>query len=294
MTIPSFAIGIAGGTGAGKTTVAHEITENVEEAATLVPLDNYYKDLGHMAFDERKNVNYDHPSAFEWELLRDQLDTLLSGQAVEMPQYDFSEHLRKDDCVTVEPTDVIVLEGILALYDEDVNDMLDLHIYVETDADVRILRRIERDVVDRGRDLEGVMDQYLSTVKPMHEQFIEPTKKDADIIIPEGANAVAVNLLEEKVQAESSEMAAWAARREQERFEREEYADEGYKQDASEKTQRLDESEKTQRLDESEKTQRLDESEKTQRLDESEKTQRLDGNEKTGSQSTSEKTEPES
>jgi uridine kinase len=138
-----------------------------------------------------------------------------------MPQYDFSEHLRKDDCVTVEPTDVIVLEGILALYDEDVNDMLDLHIYVETDADVRILRRIERDVVDRGRDLEGVMDQYLSTVKPMHEQFIEPTKKDADIIIPEGANAVAVNLLEEKVQAESSEMAAWAARSEQERFERE-------------------------------------------------------------------------
>jgi uridine kinase len=221
MTIPSFAIGIAGGTGAGKTTVAHEITENVEEAATLVPLDNYYKDLGHMAFDERKNVNYDHPSAFEWELLREHLDTLLSGQAVEMPQYDFSEHLRKDDCVTVEPTDVIVLEGILALYDEDVNDMLDLHIYVETDADVRILRRIERDVVDRGRDLEGVMDQYLSTVKPMHEQFIEPTKKDADIIIPEGANAVAVNLLEEKVQAESSEMAAWAARSEQERFERE-------------------------------------------------------------------------
>ncbi|MFB6270375.1 MAG: hypothetical protein ABEH83_10545, partial [Halobacterium sp.] len=125
----------------------------------------------------------------------------------------------------VDPTDVIVLEGILALYDEDVNDMLDLHIYVETDADVRILRRIERDVVERGRELEGVMDQYLSTVKPMHEQFIEPTKKDADIIIPEGANAVAVNLLEEKVQAESSEMAAWAARGEDERFERESETD---------------------------------------------------------------------
>ncbi|WP_336038075.1 uridine kinase [Halobacterium yunchengense] len=220
MTIPSFAIGIAGGTGAGKTTVAREITDNVEEAATLVPLDNYYKDLGHMDFEERTNVNYDHPSAFEWELLRDHLDSLLSGQPVEMPQYDFSEHLRKDDRVTVEPTDVIVLEGILALYDDEVNDMLDLHIYVETDADVRILRRIERDVVDRGRDLEGVMDQYLSTVKPMHEQFIEPTKKDADIIIPEGANAVAVNLLEEKVQAESSEMAAWAARGDDERYER--------------------------------------------------------------------------
>jgi uridine kinase len=247
MTIPSFAIGIAGGTGAGKTTVAHEITENVEEAATLVPLDNYYKDLGHMAFDERKTVNYDHPSAFEWELLREHLDTLLSGQAVEMPQYDFNEHLRKDQCVTVEPTDVIVLEGILALYDDDVNDMLDLHIYVETDADVRILRRIERDVVDRGRDLEGVMDQYLSTVKPMHEQFIEPTKKDADIIIPEGANAVAVNLLEEKVQAESSEMAAWAARsHDDERFQRADYADEGYTQHASEKTEPQEVSEKTE------------------------------------------------
>jgi uridine kinase len=221
MTIPSFAIGIAGGTGAGKTTVAHEITENVGEAVTLIPLDNYYKDLSHMDFEERKNVNYDHPSAFEWDLLQEHLDTLLSGQPIEMPQYDFTEHLRKDERVTVEPTDVVVLEGILALYDEDVNDMLDLHIYVETDADVRILRRIERDVVERDRDLEGVMDQYLSTVKPMHEQFIEPSKKDADIIIPEGANSVAVNLLEEKVQAESSEMAEWAAREEGERFERE-------------------------------------------------------------------------
>ena len=221
MTIPSFAIGIAGGTGAGKTTVAREITDNVEEAATLIPLDNYYKDLSHMDFEERANVNYDHPSAFEWDLLQEHLDALLSGQPVEMPQYDFTEHLRKEERVTVEPTDVIVLEGILALYDEDVNDMLDLHIYVETDADVRILRRIERDVVERGRDLEGVMDQYLSTVKPMHEQFIEPTKKDADIIIPEGANAVAVNLLEEKVQAESSEMAEWAVRGDEERYERE-------------------------------------------------------------------------
>ncbi|MFC7165697.1 uridine kinase [Halospeciosus flavus] len=212
MTIPSFAIGIAGGTGAGKTTVAREISENVGESVTLVALDNYYEDLSHMAFEERANVNYDHPSAFEWELLREHLDALLSGQAIEMPQYDFSEHLRKDETVHVEPGEVIILEGILALYDDDVNDMLDLHIYVETDADVRILRRIERDVVDRGRDLEGVMDQYLSTVKPMHEQFIEPTKKHADIIIPEGANSMAVTLLEEKVQAESGNVAEWAAR----------------------------------------------------------------------------------
>jgi uridine kinase len=202
MSIPSFAIGIAGGTGAGKTTVAHEVTEAVGDAVTLVPLDNYYEDLSHLDFEERTTVNYDHPSAFEWELVQEQFDALLSGQAVEMPQYDFENHVREERTIHVEPTDVIVLEGILALYDETVNEMLDLHLYVETDADVRILRRIQRDVVERGRDLEGVMDQYLSTVKPMHEQFVEPTKKDADIIIPEGANRIAVEVLQEKVLGE--------------------------------------------------------------------------------------------
>ncbi len=202
MGIPSFVIGIAGGTGAGKTTVARLITRNVGESVKRIPLDNYYEDLSHLAFEERRDVNYDHPSAFEWDLLRDHLEALLEGRPVEMPQYDFEEHNRKDDRVTVEPTDVIILEGILALYDDDINEMLDLRLYVETDADVRILRRIQRDVIQRGRDLEGVIDQYLSTVKPMHEQFIEPTKKDADLIIPEGANSVAINLLEEKVQAE--------------------------------------------------------------------------------------------
>jgi uridine kinase len=203
MTIPSFVIGIAGGTGAGKTTVAREITEEVEDSVTRIPMDNYYEDLSHMNFEERKQVNYDHPSAFEWDLLREHMDTLLSGQPIEMPQYDFSAHNRMDETETVEPTDVVVLEGILALHDEDLNEMLDIRVYVETDADVRILRRIERDVVERGRDLEGVIDQYLSTVKPMHEQFVAPTKKRADLIIPEGANAVAVNLLEEKVRAET-------------------------------------------------------------------------------------------
>ncbi|GAB3418154.1 uridine kinase [Haloparvum alkalitolerans] len=202
MTIPSFVIGIAGGTGAGKTTVARLVTENVDDSVTRIPIDNYYEDLSHLDYEERADVNYDHPSAFEWDLLREQLETLLEGQSVEMPQYDFEIHNRKPERITVEPTDVIVLEGILALYDEAVNDMLDLRLYVETDADVRILRRIQRDVVERGRDLEGVIDQYLSTVKPMHEQFIEPTKKHADLIIPEGANTVAVNLLEEKIRSE--------------------------------------------------------------------------------------------
>ncbi|MFA1612000.1 uridine kinase [Halobellus rubicundus] len=202
MTIPSFVIGIAGGTGAGKTTVARLIAEGVGDSVTRIPLDNYYEDLSHLEFEEREQVNYDHPSAFEWELLREQVSTLLEGQPIEMPVYDFERHNRTDEPERVEPTDVIVLEGIFALYDEDLNDMLDLRLYVDTDADVRILRRIKRDVIERGRDLEGVIEQYLATVKPMHEQFVEPTKKHADLIIPEGANSVAVSLLEEKIRAE--------------------------------------------------------------------------------------------
>ncbi len=202
MSIPSFAIGIAGGTGAGKTTVSRNVADAVGEPVTRIPLDNYYEDLSHLPFDERESVNYDHPSAFEWDLLYDHLETLLLGQSIEMPQYDFEVHNRTDERVTVEPTDVIVLEGILALYDERIREMLDLRVYVMTDADVRILRRIERDVVDRGRDLEGVIEQYLETVKPMHERFVAPTRKNADVIIPEGANRMAVDLLIDKIEAE--------------------------------------------------------------------------------------------
>jgi uridine kinase len=213
MSIPSFAIGIAGGTGAGKTTVAREISDAVsaaEEAEdgetgalTRIPLDNYYEDLSHLEMEEREEVNYDHPSAFEWELVHDHLEALLLGQTIEMPQYDFEVHNREDETVTVEPSEVIVLEGIFALYEDDIQEKLDLCVYVETDADVRILRRIRRDVIERGRELEGVIDQYLSTVKPMHEQFVEPTKRNADVIIPEGANRMAIDLLTEKVQAEA-------------------------------------------------------------------------------------------
>ncbi|ELY87425.1 uridine kinase [Natrinema altunense] len=202
MSSPSFAIGIAGGTGAGKTTVARTVSETVGEAVTRIPLDNYYKDLSHLAFEEREQVNYDHPSAFEWELLREQLEALLAGRSIEMPQYDFEVHNRTDERVTVDPSEILVLEGILSLYDEEIRELLDLRVYVMTDADVRILRRIERDVIERGRDLKGVIDQYLETVKPMHERFVAPTKKQADVIIPEGANRMAMDLLIEKVQAE--------------------------------------------------------------------------------------------
>jgi uridine kinase len=205
MPQPSFVIGIAGGTGAGKTAVAREVKDAVGEAVTRIPLDNYYRDLSHLPVEERAAVNYDHPSAFEWDLLTDHVAALLRGESVEMPQYDFSAHNRKPDRVTVEPSTVVVVEGILALYESELRELFDLCVYVQTDADVRILRRIQRDVIERGRELEGVMDQYLSTVKPMHEQFTEPTKKHADIIIPEGLNRSAVDLLIKKIHAETRE-----------------------------------------------------------------------------------------
>jgi uridine kinase len=198
MPVPSLVMAIAGGTGAGKTTVARELTTGVD-SVTLVPLDNYYRDRSGTPMAERERVNYDHPDAFDWPLLREQVSALCEGRLVEMPQYDFTVHNREDERVTVDPGKVVVLEGILALHDDTLAEMLDLRLYVETDADVRILRRIRRDVVERGRDLEGVMDQYLSTVKPMHEQFVRPTKKEADLIIPEGANDRAVDLLRDRV-----------------------------------------------------------------------------------------------
>ena len=191
-------IGIAGGTGAGKTTVARAITEDVADVR-LLPLDNYYHDLSSLAAAERTRINYDHPDAFDWPLVRSQLDALASGEAIEMPQYDFETHTRSDETVAVEPGPVVVVEGILALYDEALRDRFDLRIYVETDADVRVLRRIRRDVQERGRDLDGVIEQYLSTVKPMHEQFVRPTKRQADLIIPEGVNETAVTLLRERI-----------------------------------------------------------------------------------------------
>jgi uridine kinase len=205
MTRPSFVIGIAGGTGAGKTAVAREVVNTVGEAVTILPIDNYYHDLSHLPMDERDRVNYDHPSAFEWDLLTEHVEVLLAGDSVEMPQYDFTVHNRKDETVSIEPTDILIVEGILSLFEEQLRELYDLCVYVQTDADVRILRRIQRDVIERGRDLEGVMNQYLSTVKPMHEQFIEPTKKYADIIIPEGLNRSAVDLLIKKIHAEMRE-----------------------------------------------------------------------------------------
>lgn len=195
MTTLSFVLGIAGGTGAGKTTIAHEVADGFNQPTTLFALDNYYEDHPERSFAERKSINYDHPTAFDWELIRAHVEKLCSGEPVEMPQYDFETHARTGECVPVEPTDVLVIEGIFALYDEKVSERLDLGLYVETDADVRIIRRIRRDVLERGRSLDGVIEQYLGTVKPMHEQFVAPTKKQADLVVPEGANSAAVDLL---------------------------------------------------------------------------------------------------
>jgi uridine kinase len=198
MTVPSLVMAIGGGTGAGKTTIARRITEGID-SVSLVPLDNYYRERSGTPFEERREVNYDHPDAFDWPLVREQVSALCEGRAVEMPQYDFAVHNRTGETVRVEPGEVVIVEGILALHDDGLDEMFDLRLYVETDADVRILRRIRRDVVERGRDLEGVIDQYLSTVKPMHEQFVRPTKADADLIIPEGANETAVDLLRDRI-----------------------------------------------------------------------------------------------
>ena len=198
MSVPSLVVGIAGGTGAGKTTIAREITGAVD-AVTLVALDNYYEANAELSMAERERINYDHPDAFDWSLLREHLGALCEGRTVEMPEYDFTRHTRTDETIPVEPGEVVIVEGILTLHDAGVRDMLDIRLYVETDADVRIIRRIRRDVIERGRDLEGVVSQYLSTVKPMHEQFVAPTKKNADLIIPEGANDTAVDLLRDRV-----------------------------------------------------------------------------------------------
>lgn len=196
-----FFIGLGGGTGSGKTTIARAITEGVpNDWVTIVPLDSYYRDLNHLPFGQRECINYDHPDAFEWDLLLEQLDALHRGQSVGMPVYDFARHCRLAECAQVHPSPIIVVEGILALYDERLRRRYDLQVFVDAQADERILRRIERDTQERERSLKSVIQQYRETVKPMHEAFVEPTKAHADIIIPEGMNQVAVDLVRAKIE----------------------------------------------------------------------------------------------
>ncbi len=196
-----FVIGIGGGTGSGKTTLTKRLKERLGSQVTVLSYDNYYKSHPEMPYDERVRLNYDHPSAFDTELLVEHLAALRRGETIAAPVYDFKQHDRSDETMLIAPTGVILVEGILILADERLRSQMDVKIYVDTDADVRILRRVVRDVKQRGRSLESVVTQYLTTVKPMHEQFVEPSKRYADIIVPEGGrNAVALDMLVRRVE----------------------------------------------------------------------------------------------
>jgi len=196
-----FFIGLAGGTGSGKTTIAQAITKDVPRGwVSIVPLDSYYRDRSDLPFEQRGEINYDHPDAFEWPLLLEHLEQLHHCKPVGLPIYNFARHKRLKEKARVEPCPIIVVEGILALYGEALRRHYDLKVYVDAEADERILRRLERDTQERGRSFSSVIEQYRNTVKPMHEAFVKPTKAYADIIIPEGMNRVAVDLVRAKIE----------------------------------------------------------------------------------------------
>lgn len=200
-------IGIAGGTGSGKTTVLRAIVNRVEKATVaVIEQDAYYKDQADVSFDEREKVNYDHPSAFDTDLLIEHLRTLRAGRAIEKPVYNYSRHTRDSRSIRVEPRDIVIIEGLLVLWEARIRELLDIKLFVDCDADVRVLRRVMRDIRRRGRTLESVVGQYLESVRPMHLEFVEPSKRYADMIIPEGGhNEVAIDMIATKVAATLSE-----------------------------------------------------------------------------------------
>ena len=195
-------IGIAGGTGSGKTTITRKLMQRFGHEVSVIYHDNYYKAHHNMPYEERAKLNYDQPDAFDTDQLIEAVRALKKGRSVICPVYDYSIHDRSDKTVTVKPARVIIVEGILIFENRELCSLMDIKVFVDTDADVRILRRIVRDVRDRGRSLESVVNQYLNTVKPMHEKYVEPSKRNADIIVPEGGhNRVALELLMERVRA---------------------------------------------------------------------------------------------
>ncbi len=194
-------IGIAGGTGSGKSTFTNRLKEYFGDQVTVIYHDNYYKRHDELTFAERQKINYDHPDSLETDLLVEHLRALRSGKSIECPVYDFTKHNRSDETITIEPSRVIIVEGILILQDERLRDIFDIKIFVEADADERILRRVVRDMNERGRDLENIIDQYLATVKPMHYLYVEPTKNVADIVINSGLNDVAFDIMKTKIEA---------------------------------------------------------------------------------------------
>ena len=193
-------IGIAGGTGSGKSTFTNRLKDYFGDDVTVIYHDNYYRQRDDMTYEERTKVNYDHPSALETELLIEHLKMLKEGQSVECPIYDFTQHNRSNKSYTIHPSKIFLIEGILIFSDEQLRDLFDIKIFVEADADERILRRVVRDVKERGRDIDNIMEQYLTTVKPMHALYVEPTKTTADIIINSGMNDVAFDVMRTKIE----------------------------------------------------------------------------------------------
>lgn len=195
-------IGIAGGSGSGKSTVARSVAEFLTTTSVaFIDMDAYYKNFPALSLDERRKLNWDHPDAFDYDLLCTHLDALGKRKAIEKPEYDFVTHLRRTEHTHVEPADVVVIDGILLFVDERVRELCDVKVFVDADADIRLIRRIERDTHLRGRPLEEIIEQYLSTVQPMHLEFVEPSKRYADVIVPRGGhNAVAIEMIVAKIQ----------------------------------------------------------------------------------------------
>jgi uridine kinase len=196
---------VAGGSGSGKTTIARQIDEAVGFGSVLVEMDVYYKDLGHLPLEERKKVNYDHPDALDLELLVAHLDALAAGQGIDKPTYDFAAYTRAASTIRVEPNDVIIVEGILLFMDARLRDRCDIRIFVDVDSDVRFIRRLQRDVEERGRSMDSVVAQYLTTVRPMHLEFVEPSKRWAHVILPEGGlNRIGVEMILARAEREAA------------------------------------------------------------------------------------------
>ncbi len=202
-----FIIGIAGGTGSGKTTVVRKLIERLPHGEVVViPQDSYYNDSSHIPFEERQNINFDHPDAFDWSLFAKHIEMLKNGESIEQPVYDYITSSRQDKTIHVDPREIIIVEGIMALHDPTLRQQMDLKIFVDADADDRLIRVAQRDIVERGRTIEAVMERYQRVLKPMHEQFIEPCKRHADVIIPQGGhNAAAINMLLKFVKQELKE-----------------------------------------------------------------------------------------
>ena len=199
-------IGIAGGTGSGKTTITRRIKDEFGSDIAVVYHDNYYKAHDDMSYEERTKLNYDHPDSFDTDLMVLDLKKLIDGKTIACPVYDYTVHNRSDKTTLVNPAKVIIVEGILLFVSPELRDLMDIKIFVDTDADVRILRRLTRDVRDRGRSIESVVTQYLTTVKPMHEQYVQPSVKYADVIVPEGGhNVVALDMIIQRIRAHLAE-----------------------------------------------------------------------------------------